>query len=110
LWPTCTAHANAKSHACTVLSWGPTLCRYVRLVVIPKGTPVPMRMLAKLWDLLDEADAEATSNMLEERGVMRVAHLFDGSAWALVAPEHLEGLEVRESSGEAKCIASTGDT
>ena len=38
-------------------------------------------------------DAEASATMLEERGLMRVACLADGSAWALVQPEHLARLQ-----------------
>ena len=62
----------------------PTLCtalgvpepmhmRYVRLAVVPSDTPLPMSMLMRLWDLGSESDAEATANMMEDRGIMRVA-------------------------------------
>ena len=40
-------------------------------------------------------DAEATAVMLEERGVMRVACLADGTAWALVDPAQLQKLQVQ---------------
>lgn len=69
--------------------------RYLRLCVIPKDMPVPVAMLAKLWGIRDEMDAEATANLMQERGIMRVACLEDGSAWALVQPDHLASLQVR---------------
>ncbi|KAK9840975.1 hypothetical protein WJX81_003475 [Elliptochloris bilobata] len=58
--------------------------RFLALAVVPLDTPLPMAMLAALWRLSSLADAEATANLLEGQGVMRVAWLQDGSAWALV--------------------------
>jgi len=48
---------------------------------------------ALLWGLDDDMDAEATAVLLEERGVMRVACLADGTAWALVDPALLQRLQ-----------------
>ena len=44
-------------------------------------------------------DAEATAVLLEERGVMRVACLADGTAWALVDPALLQRLQACRLSG-----------
>lgn len=46
-----------------------------------------------LWGVGNVADAEASAVMLQERGIMRVACLADGSAWALVQPEQLACLQ-----------------
>ncbi|KAK9810336.1 hypothetical protein WJX72_008917 [[Myrmecia] bisecta] len=67
--------------------------RYVRLAVVPSDTPLPMSMLMRLWSPGSETDAEATANMMEDRSIMRVACLYDGSAWALVQAEHLKLLQ-----------------
>ena len=50
---------------------------------------------ALLWGLDNDMDAEATAVLLEERGVMRVACLADGTAWALVDPALLQRLQAR---------------
>ena len=50
---------------------------------------------ALLWGLDDDMGAEATAVLLEERGVMRVACLADGTAWALVDPALLQRLQAR---------------
>jgi hypothetical protein len=55
-------------------------------------------MQALLWDLDNDMDAEATAVLLEERGVMRVAGLADGTAWALVDPALLQRLQARLAS------------
>lgn len=67
---------------------------YMCLAVVPPDTPLPMCMLARLWNLADENDAEASANMLESRGIVKVASLYDGSVWALLQPEHMENLSV----------------
>ena len=54
------------------------------------------RRQALLWGLNDDMDAEATAVLLEERGVMRVACLADGTAWALVDPALLQRLQARD--------------
>jgi hypothetical protein len=51
-------------------------------------------MQRHLWGLDDASDAEATATMLQARGLMRVACLADGSAWALVQPSVLDRLQV----------------
>lgn len=40
------------------------------------------------------ADAGAIAEAFKAQGVMRVAALDDGSAWCLVAPEHLANIRV----------------
>ena len=69
-------------------------CRYLKLAVVPDNTPLPMTMLVKLWRVSGEQDAEATANLMEQGGIMRVACLYDGSAWALVDSGHLKHLQV----------------
>ena len=74
-----------------------TLCgchRYMRLAVVPDNTPLPMTMLSKLWQQPAEGDAEASANMLQQLSIMRVAFLYDGSAWALVDNNHMKHLQV----------------
>lgn len=66
----------------------------MRLAVVPDNTPLPMTMLSKLWHLPGEGDAEASANLLQHLGIMRVAFLYDGSAWALVDNNHLKHLQV----------------
>ena len=70
------------------------ICRYLKLAVVPDNTPLPMTMLVKLWRVSGEQDAEATANLMEQGGIMRVACLYDGSAWALVDSGHLKHLQV----------------
>eukprot|EP00891_Asterochloris_glomerata_P002441 jgi/Astpho2/2441/Aster-05689 len=67
--------------------------RYLKLAVVPDNTPLPMTMLVKLWRVSGEQDAEATANLMEQGGIMRVACLYDGSAWALVDSGHLKHLQ-----------------
>lgn len=50
-------------------------------------------MQRHLWGVDAAEDAEASAKMLEERGLMHVALLADGSAWALVQPDHLARLQ-----------------
>ena len=57
--------------------------------------PIRSCWQALLWGLDDDMDAEATAVLLEERGVMRVACLADGTAWALVDPALLQRLQAR---------------
>ena len=68
--------------------------RYLRLAVVPDSTPLPMTTLSKLWRLSGEREAEACANLLQQLGIMRVAFLYDGSAWALVDGAHLKHLQV----------------
>eukprot|EP00208_Stichococcus_sp_RCC1054_P006330 CAMPEP_0206141976 /NCGR_PEP_ID=MMETSP1473-20131121/14954_1 /ASSEMBLY_ACC=CAM_ASM_001109 /TAXON_ID=1461547 /ORGANISM="Stichococcus sp, Strain RCC1054" /LENGTH=483 /DNA_ID=CAMNT_0053536755 /DNA_START=219 /DNA_END=1666 /DNA_ORIENTATION=+ len=68
--------------------------RFLRLAVLQPNLPIPMPTLRHLWGLQDLQDAEASAMILEERGLMRVACLADGSAWALVQPEHLARLQM----------------
>lgn len=68
--------------------------RYLRLAVVPDNTPLPMTMLRKLWQLSGEREAEGCANLLQQLGIMRVAFLYDGSAWALVDGAHLKHLQV----------------
>ena len=76
------------------LMLGLYICRYLKLAVVPDNTPLPMTMLVKLWRVSGEQDAEATANLMEQGGIMRVACLYDGSAWALVDSGHLKHLQV----------------
>ena len=48
-------------------------------------------------------DAEATAVLLEERGVMRVACLADGTAWALVDPALLQRLQACPGNRSRTC-------
>lgn len=73
--------------------------RYLRLAVVPDSTPLPMTMLSKLWRLSGEGDAEGCANLLQQLGIMRVAFLYDGSAWALVDGAHLKHLQSLAWSG-----------
>ena len=66
----------------------------MRLAVVPDNTPLPMTMLSKLWQLPGQGEAEKSANMLQQLGIMRVAFLYDGSAWALVDTGHLKHLQV----------------
>ena len=68
--------------------------RFLDLAVVPSETPLPMSMLRRLWSLGSDADAEATANLLNQLGVMKVACLTDSTAWALVQPGHLKALHV----------------
>lgn len=68
--------------------------RYLRLAAVPENTPLPMTMLSKLWRLSGEREAESCANVLQQLGIMRVAFLYDGSAWALVDGAHLKHLQV----------------
>lgn len=70
------------------------VCRYMRLAVVPDNTPLPMTMLSKLWQLPGQGEAETAANLLQQLGIMRVAFLYDGSAWALVDTGHLKHLQV----------------
>lgn len=76
---------------------GMLLCRYMRLAVVPDNTPLPMTMLSKLWQLPGQGEAETLANLLQQLGIMRVAFLYDGSAWALVDTGHLKHLQVSSS-------------
>ena len=69
-------------------------CRYTRLAVVPDNTPLPMTMLRKLWQLASEREAEECCYMLQQLSILRVAQLYDGSAWALVDATHLKHLQV----------------
>ncbi|DBB08019.1 TPA: hypothetical protein ACH3X3_009392 [Trebouxia sp. C0006] len=73
--------------------------RYLRLAVVPDSTPLPMTTLSKLWRLSGEREAEACANLLQQLGIMRVAFLYDGSAWALVDGAHLKHLQSLAWSG-----------
>ncbi|KAA6423724.1 MAG: hypothetical protein FRX49_06295 [Trebouxia sp. A1-2] len=73
--------------------------RYLRLAVVPDNTPLPMTMLSKLWRLSGEREAEGCANLLQQLGIMRVAFLYDGSAWALVDGAHLKHLQSLAWSG-----------
>lgn len=66
----------------------------MRLAVVPDNTPLPMTMLSKLWQLPGLREAEDSANLLQQMGIMRVAFLYDGSAWALVDTGHLKHLQV----------------
>ena len=66
----------------------------MRLAVVPDSTPLPMTMLSKLWQLSGQEEAENSANLLQQLGIMRVAFLYDGSAWALVDTGHLRHLQV----------------
>ena len=68
--------------------------RFMDLAVVPVETPLPMSMLQRLWSLSSDTDAEATANLLNQLGVMKVACLTDSTAWALVQPGHLKALHV----------------
>lgn len=67
--------------------------RFLRLAVLHPSLPVPMQALCHLWRLSHLADAEATAAMFQERSIMRVACLADGSAWALVQPDQFARLQ-----------------
>lgn len=70
----------------------------MRLAVVPDNTPLPMTMLSKLWQLPGQGEAETSANLLQQLGIMRVAFLYDGSAWALVDTGHLKHLQVGSST------------
>ena len=53
-----------------------------------------MTMLRKLWRVSGEHEAEGCANLLQQLGIMRVAFLYDSSAWALVDTAHLRHLQV----------------
>lgn len=57
-----------------------------------------------LWRLTNITEAEATAAIFQERGIMRVACLADGSAWALVQPEQLARLQVCTFSSDYETI------
>lgn len=87
---------------CPLQGTPPTCClvqnmwdRFLALAVVPVDTPLPMSMLRRLWGLNSDADAEATGNLLNQLGVLKIACLTDNSAWALVQPGHLKALHVR---------------
>ena len=79
-------------------------CRYMRLAVVPDNTPLPMTMLSKLWQLPGQGEAENSANLLQQLGIMRVAFLYDGSAWALVDTGHLKHLQVAHTSQLTSCL------
>ncbi|CAL8467022.1 g6558 [Coccomyxa elongata] len=83
--------------------------RYTRLGVVPPDTPLPMNMLKRLWCLENESDAEATANLFESKGIMRVACLFDGTAWGLVMPDHLYALGTANVMANEKVHAALLD-
>lgn len=66
----------------------------MRLAVVPENTPLPMTMLCKLWSLSSERQAEECCYLMQQLSVLRVAQLYDGSAWALVDATHLQHLQV----------------
>jgi len=68
--------------------------RFLALGILPSETPLPMSMLRRLWGLASDSDAEATANLLNHLGVMKVACLTDNTAWALVHPSHRKALQV----------------
>ena len=72
--------------------------RFLDLAVVPVEAPLPMSMLRRLWGLGSDTDAEATANLLNQLGVMKVACLTDSTAWALVQPGHLKALHVSAQS------------
>lgn len=78
---------------------------YLALVVVPPSTPLPATMLALLWSLEGPAEAEATANDLAQHGVLRVAHLEDGSTWTLPQPEHMTMLQVQPLLAPQTCQA-----
>ena len=82
--------------------------RYLALVVAPPSTPLPATMLALLWGDAGPAEAEATASALAQYGVLRVAHLEDGSTWTLLQPEHVAKLQVR-AQGECAWLAAVWD-
>ena len=66
-----------------------------------------------LWRQTNIMEAEATAAIFQERGIMRIACLADGSAWALVQPDQLARLQVCAGSPAAasimSCILSCGN-
>jgi hypothetical protein len=48
-------------------------------------------------------EAEATAAIFQERGIMRIACLADGSAWALVQPDQLARLQACAAFSAAAC-------
>jgi hypothetical protein len=52
-----------------------------------------------LWRQTNVMEAEATAAIFQDRGIMRIACLADGSAWALVQPDQLARLQARAHSG-----------
>jgi hypothetical protein len=46
-------------------------------------------------------EAEATAAIFQDRGIMRIACLADGSAWALVQPDQLARLQARAALWDA---------
>ncbi|KAK9809322.1 hypothetical protein WJX73_004674 [Symbiochloris irregularis] len=66
---------------------------YLALVVVPPSTPLPATMLQLLWDTQDPTEAEGIANDLAQVGVLRVAHLEDGSTWTLPQPDHMAMLQ-----------------
>ena len=72
---------------------------YLALVVVPPSTPLPATMLSLLWGTRSPADAESIANDLAQVGVLRVAHLEDGSTWTLPQPDHMSVLQVKHWSG-----------
>ncbi|KAL3139891.1 hypothetical protein ABBQ38_004185 [Trebouxia sp. C0009 RCD-2024] len=88
--------------ACRQMGIPKAMCdRYMRLAVVPDNTPLPMTMLSKLWQLPGLREAEDSANLLQQMGIMRVAFLYDGSAWALVDTGHLKHLQGQAWSGAA---------
>ena len=67
---------------------------YLALVVVPPSTPLPATMLSLLWGVRTPAEAEGIANDMAQHGVLRVAHLEDGSTWTLPMPEHITMLQV----------------
>lgn len=90
----CTLICLAARPLTSCLSTASTTCRYTRLAVVPDNTPLPMTMLRKLWQLASEREAEDCCYMLQQLSILRIAQLYDGSAWALVDATHLKHLQV----------------
>ena len=68
-----------------------------------------MTMLSKLWKLSSEQEAAGYANLLQQLGIMRVACLYDGSAWALVDAAHLNHLQVSSfATAHMLCLAHQG--
>lgn len=87
-------NSAALDDVCEQLGVSPSMRkRFLRLAVLQPNLPIPMSTLRHLWGLDDASDAEATATMLQARGLMRVACLADGSAWALVQPSVLDRLQ-----------------
>ncbi|KAF5839649.1 hypothetical protein DUNSADRAFT_199 [Dunaliella salina] len=66
--------------------------QYHALGITAPDMPVPVTMLAMLWQLPLEEAVERV-NEFQNIGVMRVATLEDGSLWCLTSSDHLQNIE-----------------